>query len=303
MDKKERIRGAIWGQLIGDAVALGAHWIYDAEKMKQEFPEIKGFETPKPGHYHAGKVSGDPTHYGEGCRIMLQSIAERKKFGVKDFSKRFKGIFGSPFYTGYLDHATRETLKNMENGVSPSGADDDEMATASRLAPLVAFYSHSPDLEQKVQEATVIGQNNPKAIGYMQANARILASLLHGKSLRESFEKESKDPIASASIQAALSIKSLHPLETLRKFGLTCHLNETFPGCVFLALHCEGSFEKPLLTNVQAGGDSAGRGSMLGAWLGAHLGIQAIPKSWLLQLRGREYIAYWVDELVGALKL
>src|ERR1700722_16720555 len=168
MDKKERIRGAIWGQLIGDAVALGAHWIYDAEKMKQEFPEIKGFETPKTGHYHAGKVSGDSTHYGEGCRIMLMSIAERKQFEVADFSKRFKGVFGSPFYKGYLDYATRGTLENMARNLVPPGTDDDEMATATRLAPLVAFYLGKPELKKKVLEATSVSQNNPKAIGYMQ---------------------------------------------------------------------------------------------------------------------------------------
>ena len=299
MDKKSRIQGAIWGQVIGDGITLGTHWIYDPEKMRQEFPEIKGFETPKAGHYHAGKVSGDSTHYGEGCRLMLQSIAECKKFDVVDFSKRFRAFFGSPFYKGYLDHATRGALQNMERNISPSGADDDQMATAGRLAPLVSFYLDSRELEQKVLEATLVSQNNPKAIAYMKCNARILADLLRGHGLRESFERQLDDPRAGESIRAALELKGLSVFEATKKLGLSCHLDEAFPSAIYIAILCEGSFEKALLANTQAGGDSAGRGGMLGAWLGALQGMEGIPSSWLLQIRGKEHIAYWIEVLLN----
>jgi len=74
----DRIRGAIWGQFIGDAFCLGSHWIYDLTELARRFPRgLKGFETPAAGHYHFGKKSGDLTHYGDGALLQLQSLAER----------------------------------------------------------------------------------------------------------------------------------------------------------------------------------------------------------------------------------
>jgi len=49
----DRLRGAVWGQFIGDAAALGTHWIYDLDELRSKFPRgVTGFETPIEGHYH-----------------------------------------------------------------------------------------------------------------------------------------------------------------------------------------------------------------------------------------------------------
>ena len=51
------MRGAIWGQLVGDAYCLGTHWIYDLDELKQAYPGgVHGFEAPAADHYHAGKA-------------------------------------------------------------------------------------------------------------------------------------------------------------------------------------------------------------------------------------------------------
>ena len=52
--------------IVADAACLGTHWIYDLEKLAAKCPDgVKGFEQPDDNHYHAGKNSGDSTHYGE----------------------------------------------------------------------------------------------------------------------------------------------------------------------------------------------------------------------------------------------
>jgi ADP-ribosylglycohydrolase len=299
MEEQDRKRGAIWGQLIGDAYTLGSHWIYDPEKMRQQFPDgVKGFDTPKQGDYHYGKVSGDSTHYGEGCRLLLQSIAERKNFDPTDFIKRFRTFFSSPYYKGYIDHATRETLENLAKNIMPPGADDHQMATATRLAPLVVFFNKSSELLKKVEEATRIGQNNPKSVAYMLCNAKILVDLLNGMELRAAFEKQIDDPVAGPKIKAALQLKDVSFFEAANKFGLSCALDEAFPCAVYAALFTNGSFEQAIRINAQAGGDSAGRGGLLGAWLGAYQGISGIPQEWLMKLRGKEFVHYWVEELL-----
>ena len=43
-DLTNRVRGSIWGQLVGDAYCLGTHWIYDLDELQRTFPGgIRGF--------------------------------------------------------------------------------------------------------------------------------------------------------------------------------------------------------------------------------------------------------------------
>ena len=43
----ERVRGALWGMFIGDALAMPVHWYYDRSRIKADFGEITKFEAPK----------------------------------------------------------------------------------------------------------------------------------------------------------------------------------------------------------------------------------------------------------------
>jgi hypothetical protein len=108
---EDRLRGAIWGQFVGDAAALGTHWIYDLEEMEKLFPGgVNGFENPHPGHYHYGKEPGDQTHYGDAALVLLESIANRGEFDVTAFGRSFVDHFRPGAYSGYIDHATQGTL-------------------------------------------------------------------------------------------------------------------------------------------------------------------------------------------------
>src|SRR6201997_1937596 len=146
---EDRLRGAVWGQFVGDAAALGTHWIYDLSELSARFPKgVFGFEAPA-GKYHESKKPGDQTHYGDGALVLLESIAEVGGFDARAYGKRFVDTFGSPTYRGYLDKATQGTLENYRRFCETNppdrydfqqGADDDQLANASRLASLGARY-------------------------------------------------------------------------------------------------------------------------------------------------------------------
>src|SRR6201987_266365 len=109
----DRLRGAVWGQFVGDAAALGTHWIYDLRELQLLYPGgINGFEAPKEGHYHYGKKSGDQTHYGDGALVLLESLAREARFDAKAFGRSFVETFRPGLYSGYIDKATRGTLDN-----------------------------------------------------------------------------------------------------------------------------------------------------------------------------------------------
>ena len=93
---QNRLKGMVLGQFIGDAVSLGVHWIYNTKDIESAYPEgLLGFEVPAEGHYHAGKQSGDPTHYGYAAWVLLESLTEETFFEAATFGKAFVEKNGS----------------------------------------------------------------------------------------------------------------------------------------------------------------------------------------------------------------
>ena len=72
----------------------------------------------------------------------------------------------------------------------------------------------------------------------------------------------------------------------------------SFPSAIQALCRHGDSFEEAILETVRAGGDNAGRAAMLGAWLGAHLGLQGIPAAWRMRLEAGKEIAAGVAALL-----
>lgn len=316
--REDRLRGAVWGQFLGDAFCLGSHWIYDLAELDRRFPGgPKGFETPAAGHYHFGKESGELTHYGDGALLLLQSLAERGRFDPIHFGSRFVELFDSPGYRGYRDHATRETIARFYEyrALRPGapfqfqdGADDDQPATVSRLAPLAVRHCRDDDYLAIVEQATLVCQNNERAVAYAKAHALILRDLFSGIPLRSAVGSASVFMATSggagtevaARINAALAASDLEVREATRHFGQSCPLAASFPAAIQCALRHGDDFAGALEATAAAGGDSAGRAAMIGAWLGGALGVGALPLRWRERLAAREAIAAGLERIVVA---
>lgn len=298
---QDRIEGMLWGALIGDAYCLGTHWIYNLEDIKAFYPELSGFEAPRPGHYHAGKQPGDFTHYGEAALLLLESVADRDGLEVADFGSRFLAHFGGAGYKGYLDSATRGMLENARldaTGQAPAGfdfqqgADDDQLATATSLAPVVARYHDQPGLDERIAELTRVRQNHPRSIAYAQTLAQILRTLLKGTDLHSAVhqvqEQAAKHPEFGGELAlrftAVFERKHLDTALATEQLGQSCPLKNSFPSALLAVIQTPDDFAGTLHRITAAGGDNAGRAAIAGALLGAHLGVDAIPEAFRRQL-------------------
>ena len=88
---RERHAGLLYGALAGDALALGAHWIYDPAEIARRWGEITDFQAPDPGGYHPGKTAGDQTHYGDQTLVLMESLeACGGAFVMDDFARRWR---------------------------------------------------------------------------------------------------------------------------------------------------------------------------------------------------------------------
>lgn len=316
--RADRVRGALWGSLIGDAFCLGSHWIYNLDELARRFPGgVQGFEEPLPGHYHYGKKSGDLTHYGDAALLLLQSVARSGRFDAIDFGTAFIRLLEDGHYTGYRDHATKGMLLNYRSHqlLNPSlpfdfqqGADDDQPATVTRLAPLVAIHSRDPDFIDIVATATRISQNNPLAIAFARATALILARILDGLTpaaavavVRGGEKPPGKEwhTVDQRMKRACAARDKLTAHEATLLFGQSCPLESSFTAALHTSLTHSDDFSAAIRVTANAGGDSAGRAAMIGAWLGAYQGIQGIPADWCHRLTAHVQIETAVEQIVA----
>jgi ADP-ribosylglycohydrolase len=66
---------------------------------------------------------------------------------------------------------------------------------------------------------------------------------------------------------------------------------------VHLITKYENNLREGLIENAMAGGDSAGRGLIVGMVLGAHLGIEAIPQNWIDELKAHQEIIDLMEKI------
>ena len=62
-------------------------------------------------------------------------------------------------------------------------------------------------------------------------------------------------------------------------------MEESVPAVIYLALKYHNKPEKALMVNTNLGGDNVHRGAILGALLGAAMGMESFPERWVKGLR------------------
>lgn len=292
----DNAKAMILAAFAADALALGAHWIYDTDQICATFKRVETFQKPGPNSYHSTKNAGEFTHYGDQMLVLLESIAAcHGFFDLKHFAAMWQEH--QRHYAGYVDHATRLTLNNFRNGNPPesAGSESSDLGGAARMAPLAYAYRNDPDaLINSARVQTAMTHNNilvtDSAAFFGAAASRILqgesplaaieattASAFH----REPFRTWVKDGIKS---------RDSYTVDAVKHFGQMCEIGAAFPGVIHLVARYENNLPEALIENVMAGGDSAARGMITAMLLGAFHGLAAIPENWITNLAAREKI-------------
>ncbi len=290
-----KLQGMLWGSLVADSHALGAHWIYDQDRIREEFGLVE--ELLPPGtNYHLGKVAGDFTHYGDQTMWLLDSLDKNRGWNRDRFFLEWKVKMGK--YEGYHDHASHETYDHMMAGEYPAGSLSTELAGAVRIAPLIYFYYNDPRLLDYVVEETEITHRTGKVKETAAFLAKIVCLVLKGITPVEAMEMElsalPEDSLIAPLIAKGLREDSLNANDVIRTFGQTADIAHALPSCVYLIRCFEENYALALEANVMAGGDSAARGMFVGMVLGAHHGFSAIPEKWIQILRAKEEIEIYI---------
>jgi len=290
---QSNVLGAVYGSLVADAFALGGHWVYDVKEIKEAFPSLDELHNPLTDYHNAKKV-GDFTHYGDQSLWLLESISLEKEFSLSNFSLRWQEYMSE--YKGYLDGASSTTLQNLKNGKSPfeAGSSSQDLSVISRIAPLsLLYYDDKKEFLRYALLQAKMTHNSVKVIIATTFFTELLFLVLEGKSPKTALseiEAKSEDKTILNWIKVAFASIDYETIETINGFGQSCSVNGGCPGALHLILKYEDDYAEAMRQNVYAGGDSAARGMVAGMILGAHNGVEAIPKAWMNALNNKNRI-------------
>lgn len=293
---RDAANNAVWSAFAADSLSLAAHWVYDVKSIKKQLGTVDTIMAPGPGSHHKGKQAGNFTHYGDQALVLLESLEACQGFNLDDFFRRWKLLFAD--YGGYVDGATRNTLKNIAQGAGPSesGAASNDLAGASRMAPLLACYPEDLDaLVTAARAQTKMTHNTPTVIDAAEFFARAAFAVIHGTGPTEALRKAAEARYLSLPardwVDTGLRFADSDTVSATLNFGQSCNVDGAFKSVAqTIARHAQTP-RTGVIETVMAGGDSAARGLIVGLVLGASADPETLPGRWADALTAKDAIA------------
>ena len=236
--KKDRIRGAMFGALVADAMCLGSHYEYDATKIRQAYGsailpkymapgEQMGGETHGVGwgarNYHPGTIAGDQTDYGEYNVLILEHLAklsnikknnggddEEQEFTVQGLIPHWKARItqGWKQWTCTQTKTTYQQIFQQRMSLDKVGGNSNAMAL--RSAPLFAISDDEETVVEYAKRAMFTHRERTAQLGN-EFFARLTFRCIHqpdNQSLEDivdSVVKDMNEPWISQKVQQAKS--------------------------------------------------------------------------------------------------
>ena len=299
------MKNIVLTSLVADALSLGSHWIYSQREIADKFGDITGYSDPATS-YHPGKQAGDFTHYGDQTLLLLRSLALHGRFDLASFAYEWRAFWENPETQSYRDGATKATLANLRNGLSPSQAasPSNDIAGAARIAPLFLLkWKSDDDFIAAARAQTSFTHGDPAVVEAAEFFARVTLAVQQGiaipDALRAVVPHTAWNAIPGDWFEAALasSASAATDSSATKAHGLTCHVPDAFPAICHLLMRHPNDGAAALTANVAAGGDNAARGMIMGMIHGAKPDAKPLPEHWLTDLRAYNEIQQLIETI------
>lgn len=283
MDRMKRKQAMVRGAFLGDALALGPHWIYETKVLDHLFPEIDGLKAPYKNSFHKNKDKGDLTHYGDQMLLFLSFCNDHPAFDI--MALKHQWIDYMTDYEGYMDHATKASLEKFSKEKSFLGSRSDEISAISRMFPFLYYYEHSTYLRGIVEEQLRLTHNNDYLAKMSHYLTDLTLRVLEGEKPSEIIaDLTGYGPTVRDLVEKGKSKLKLNARDAIAELGQACPSTQAFPGVIYFLLKYEEDPVKALVENVKAGGDSAARGMIIGGILGAYR-PDSLPMAWYNEIK------------------
>jgi ADP-ribosylglycohydrolase len=320
MNVEDRIRGAVYGQAVGDALGLGTEFL-TKKGVREYYPQgLKDYDQIIQDQHRRRWKEGSWTDDTDQMLCILDSLIEKKDVEIQDIAHRLyrwasgggmglgrtvRAVLSSP---GFLEDPHAAACGVWEQSGQRAAANGGVMRTS-----ILGVWDYRDPSRVRKNAAAVcrITHFDPRCVGSCVIICLTISSLLSGVTdvselIRQAYEEaDSHDERIGAYLDKAQ--KSLEALELDEGFdpetGKNGKIGYTLKamGSALWALKNATSFEDGLSRVIHEGGDADSNGAVAGAVLGAFFGYPEIPRRLVLHLRNKKKIESRVEKLIQLL--
>lgn len=312
MNFKDKVKGLIFGQAIGDALGLGAEFMSKEEVIYHYPNKLNNYNQIIQDKHRSRWKKGAWTDDTDQFLCILDSILENKEVVLSDIAKRFyawfKGtpmgigrttysVLSVPQYTLYPTKAAELVWKMKRGNVASNGSlmrnsivgawnfnnMGNALADSENICELTHFVQRCKD-SCKIMTAMIVNELNN--ISFKWDNI---------ENIIDPIDQRVKDYINR------IENVTLTNLDLGSKIDMGYTLKALSAG--IWAYFNSNSFSDGLLKIINEGGDADTNGCIAGSILGTKFGFSSIPIHWIDGLNGKELLEEKVNLLLDILKL
>jgi ADP-ribosylglycohydrolase len=301
---RDKIKGTLYGQAIGDALGVAVEF-RSAAGVRQKYGDDNAIGYEKVQRttctWEAGEFTDDPEQalcildafIADGGELKPTTLAEKfvdwAETNGRGMGNHTWNVLSTPMYTLDPLAVSKDIWERSGKKAAANGAVMRTSAVAllarndlnqtEALASLAAMVTHFDP--RCVASAVAISTALAALIDGSHPHAALNIGILRGRAIHEDVAK-----------YAAMSLDELALDEGLRGVGYTkgAPIGYTFKcmGAGFWALRQPGGFREVLEQVIRAGGDTDTNGAVAGAMLGAFQGFHNLPADLVEGLYDRE---------------
>ena len=288
---KNKILGALWGAIIGDALGVPVEFKSREEVRRNPVATMRGYGT---FNLPAGSWSDDSSLmlctiesllHGFDTDIMGQLF-------IRWLNDGYLTPWGDTFDVGGTTHSG---IKRMIRGIPPEEAGgtserDNGNGSLMRILPVAIYFAESPipKILDAVHRASSLTHRHLRSQIACGIYSLMVSALLKGESpynayayaATEAKRGYDKRPYSDELVHFKRIINGdIHnlPEERIQSDGYVIHTLEAGIWCTINS----NTFTEAVLKAVNLGDDTDTTGIVTGGLAGIHYGVDAIPKEWI----------------------
>ncbi len=312
--KVDRKEGAKWGPLVGDALAMPGHWYYDREALRRDYGVLRDYAAPRNPHpdsilwrseytalnergeilhdqarywgqrgvhYHQFLAAGENTLNFQLTRLLAESLADRGRYDGDDYLERYVAFMLTPgsHRDTYVEEYHRKFFTAYARGRKPRkcAGSDIHIGGLAHVGLLAGYFADDETAAlASVREHIGLTHQSDDVMRAGDVLTRILVAVIGGADPHETILRLGTDWISGRKVEAW----SREPDEVVigRRLSPACYIDDAFPAALYLAWKYADDFEAGVVANAMVGGDNCHRAGVVGALLGAAVGLGGIPE-------------------------
>lgn len=309
--KRERLLGALWGSLAGDALGVPVEFRPRQSLSADPVTDMRGFGTH---HQPAGTWSDDSSLLLCTAESLLSG-----SFDPGDLAARFVRWKNENLWTPHgsvfdIGIATSTAISRLAAGTDPlsaGGSSENSNGNGSlmRILPLALFCAGEPtsSLTASLAMASRLTHAHPRSQLACAFFGLFVRPLLEGATPADALAAAASLFPATAATLAPAELPHFNrlldpsfaslPEHEIHGSGYVIHTLEASLWCLLNTT----SFTAATLRAVNLGEDTDTTGCVTGGIAGIHYGINAIPTSWVSTLARHDDVAALFDRFLGVI--